>query len=213
MSKSNVPAKYGPRWRTGVKPTTKQIAAETTGAATIQGALQGHAVRQLMELPAIVTRNEDDIHGEFLLELVWLTPVLGVRLIARGGDLDKPHGVIVSEVTDDCVHASTIKTGMLLEAIDAQWVVEKSFNEVMSILEVAERPLTLVFRATVEHVMLTMVLKQFCMADFDATGILEKHEIAVVLNMMYESGAVPMSLPQILTMCRLQNTSTRTSIS
>ena len=100
-------------------PDSAEDETEHAAASTMQGVLRGYAVRHLMHMGPIVTKEEDSPHGEYLLEHVWLTPRLGrltptptltltlmltlyprlgLRCVGRGDSRSANRGVIVSEV-------------------------------------------------------------------------------------------------------------------
>jgi len=165
------------------------MSQETARAAsTLQAAMQGFAVRKLWGLEAQIERIESSLHGEYSLEHHFLSPVLGIRMIARGGNPSVAQGVIVSQVTEECMHLETVKPGMLLDSVGDQLVGHQSFHQVMDLLEDSGRPLRLTFRATVEHLLLSSMIGAFKSADADMTGALDRAELAVVMQEVYKNG-------------------------
>jgi hypothetical protein len=107
-----------------------------------------------MTAEAVIMKIEGSVHEQYLMEHTWLCPVLGVRFVARGSTQTVPMGVIVSEVTEDCIFKESLSPGLLVDTVDGQQVSSLSFNAVMDILDTPSRPVTVGFRGTVERAVL-----------------------------------------------------------
>jgi len=103
---------------------------------------------------------------------------LGVGLMARCEVQLNPQfvkaGVIVSDVKEG---ASVVaETGMLVAKINGNDTKKESLNEVQKALAV--RPVTVVFRSTIEQQLLEYMVQEFLKADEDMSGALDREEVS-----------------------------------
>ena len=104
---------------------------------------------------------------------------LGFNLMSRARG-----GVIVSLVKDEGL---PIKQGHQLESINGTNVAAEPVHNILKMLEGAGRPLTVEFRETVEHRVLSQLFERFMLADKDGSGALDRDEVADVVRWVYRT--------------------------
>ena len=94
-------------------------------------------------------------------------------------------GVMISAITETSVTSRGIKSGMLIASINGVAIDNGSFKDVMKAL--SARPLTIVFRSTIENQVLEYMTQEFLKADVSETGSLNNEELAALIEALHRS--------------------------
>ena len=178
----------------------RRIAQQAQAAPVLQGAAQGSRIRTLMKnARTIVTPVERSVHGSHLVQHTWLqSGPLGVELAPWGIIPENPEGAVVTGVHAAQGLPEQIRPGLRLQEVNGVHVGNECYATMIDVIQASPRPLTLVFKATVEHVVLMLLEEQFLKADGDCSGSLNRSELAQVMKSVYRSGRLHLTSTQRL---------------